>query len=98
MKLPNGYGSVSKVNRKNLRKKYIARITTDIEIDEQGIEQKENLEWFAAFPVVRTEFYRYNKCRIFPVKEGKYLWKENNMQKKTPDYDNVFPTLKSLDK
>lgn len=36
MKLPNGYGSVSKVNRKNLRKKYIARITTDIEIDEQG--------------------------------------------------------------
>ena len=30
MKLPNGYGSVSKVNRKNLRKKYIVRITTDI--------------------------------------------------------------------
>lgn len=26
MKLPNGYGSVSKINRKNLRKKYIASV------------------------------------------------------------------------
>jgi len=31
MKLPNGYGSVSKVNRKNLRNKYIARVTVDVE-------------------------------------------------------------------
>ena len=40
MKLPNGYGSVSKVNRKILRKKYIARITTDIELKLMSREKK----------------------------------------------------------
>lgn len=48
MKLPNGFGSVSKVNRKNLRKKYIARITTSIEIDEQG-KKKQNKKTIGYF-------------------------------------------------
>lgn len=36
MKNPNGYGSISKVKRKNLRKPYQVRITTNITIDENG--------------------------------------------------------------
>lgn len=36
MKLPNGYGSVSKVERKNLRNKWIARVTVEVKVDDQG--------------------------------------------------------------
>ena len=62
MKLPNGYGSVSKVNRKNLRKKYIARITTDIEIDEQGKkhQHKKTIGYFETKEEALNALTNYN--------------------------------------
>lgn len=62
MKLPNGYGSVSKVNRKNLRKKYIARITTDIEIDEQGKkhQHKKTIGYFETKEETLNALTNYN--------------------------------------
>ena len=62
MKLPNGYGSVSKVNRKNLRNKYIARITTSIEIDENGKkhQHKKTIGYFATKEEALNALTEYN--------------------------------------
>lgn len=65
MKLPNGYGSVSKVNRKNLRNKYIARITTEIEIDENGKkhQHKKTIGYFATKEEALNALTRYNETK-----------------------------------
>lgn len=62
MKLPNGFGSVSKVNRKNLRNKYIARITTSIEIDENGKKRqhKKTIGYFATREEAMNALAEYN--------------------------------------
>lgn len=49
MRLPNGYGSITKIKRKNLRKPYMVRVTVGIEYDDNGKpkQKRETLGYFA---------------------------------------------------
>lgn len=63
MKLPNGYGSVSKVDRKNLRNKWIARVTVETTIDDQGKkhQKKKTIGYFATQAEALKALTDYNE-------------------------------------
>lgn len=62
MRLPNGYGSISKSNRKDLRKPYIVRVTISTEIDEQGKkhQRKKTLGYYETREEALNALAEYN--------------------------------------
>lgn len=82
MKLPNGYGSVSKVKRKNLRNKYLARVTVSIEIGQDGKkkQKKKSLGYYATKEEALKALTDYHDNQTYNVDYKNItfaeLWKE----------------------
>ena len=63
MRFPNGYGSITKLKRKNLRKPYMVRITTGIELDEDGkkTQKRTTLGYYATKAEAMGALANYNE-------------------------------------
>lgn len=76
MKNPNGYGSITKLKRKNLRKPYNVRITVDIK---NGKQVRKSIGYFATKQEAlhALETYQENKYNVdYLSKTFEELWKE----------------------
>ena len=90
MKNPNGYGSISKVKRKNLRKPYQVRITTNITIDENGKkhQHKKCIGYFETKEEALNALTNYhNNHGLYEFKDLKFidLWNKWQETKEIQD-------------
>lgn len=65
MKLPNGYGSISKVKNRKLRKPWCVRVTVGFEYNDKGkyIQKKKLLGYFEDKPAALQALSEYNNNR-----------------------------------
>lgn len=100
MRLPNGFGSISKVN-KSLRKKYLVRVTTHYEVNEQGkkIQRKKTIGYYSSRKEAMEALTEYNKKKTEGFNElygnvtFEELWEEWFRSKRTQKLS--YNTIKS---